>query len=109
MIGYIAAEAIPVDFITPTAISGSMPPGLANHAATVALFGKPSNECLNWIDEHERITDRQRGMVLATHCRPSSMPYDGNLLARHSPNTSASYALRHKLFPAVSLPCVVTG
>jgi cutinase len=46
VIGYIAAEAIPVGFITPTAITGSMPPGLANHVATVALFGKPSNGCL---------------------------------------------------------------
>jgi hypothetical protein len=31
VIGYIAAEAIPVGFITPAAITGSMPPGLANH------------------------------------------------------------------------------
>jgi cutinase len=39
VIGYIAAEAIPVGFITPAAITGSMSPGLANHVAAVALFG----------------------------------------------------------------------
>ena len=39
--------------IPPAGITGSIPPGLANHVATVAMFGKPSNGCLNWIDDHE--------------------------------------------------------
>jgi hypothetical protein len=46
VIGYVTAEAIPVGFITPTAITGSMPPGLDNQVATVALFGKPNERVL---------------------------------------------------------------
>ena len=38
MIDYIAAEAIPVGFITPTAITGSMPPGLVNHDGYIRHF-----------------------------------------------------------------------
>jgi cutinase len=50
VIAYITADAIPAGFIPPAGITGPMPPGVANHVAAVALFGKPSNGFLNRID-----------------------------------------------------------
>jgi cutinase len=50
VIAYITADAIPVGFTPPTGITGPMPPGVADHVAAVALFGKPSNGFLNSID-----------------------------------------------------------
>jgi len=50
VIAYITADAIPAGFTPPAGITGPMPPGVANHVAAVALFGKPSNGFLNSID-----------------------------------------------------------
>lgn len=50
VIGYITADAIPAGFTPPAGISGPLPPGIADHVAAVALFGKPSNGFLNSID-----------------------------------------------------------
>ena len=50
VIAYITADAIPAGFIPPAGITGPLPPGVADHVAAVALFGKPSNGFLNSID-----------------------------------------------------------
>src|ERR1700720_1529448 len=50
VIGYITADAIPAGFTPPAGITGPLAPGVADHVAAVALFGKPSNGFLNSID-----------------------------------------------------------
>jgi cutinase len=50
VIGYITADAIPAGFTPPPGITGPMPPGVADHVAAVALFGKPSNGFLQTIN-----------------------------------------------------------
>jgi cutinase len=50
VIGYITADAIPAGFTPPAGITGPMPPSVADHVATVALFGKPSNGFLQTIN-----------------------------------------------------------
>jgi cutinase len=50
VIGYITADAIPAGFTPPAGITGPLPPGVADHVAAVALFGRPSNGFLNSID-----------------------------------------------------------
>jgi cutinase-like protein len=50
VIGYITADAIPPGFTLPPGITGPMPPGVADHVAAVALFGKPSNGFLQTIN-----------------------------------------------------------
>jgi cutinase len=49
---YITADSIPPGYALPDGISGPMPPNVAQHVATVALFGKPSNGFLNLIDHN---------------------------------------------------------
>jgi cutinase len=43
VIGYITEDAVPPGFTLPAGITGPMPPEVADHVASVALFGKPSN------------------------------------------------------------------
>jgi cutinase len=50
VIGYITEDAIPAGFTLPAGITGPMPPGVADHVAAAALFGKPSTGFLNGID-----------------------------------------------------------
>jgi cutinase len=50
VIGYITEDAVPTGFTLPAGITGPMPPGVADHVAAVALFGKPSNGFLQSID-----------------------------------------------------------
>jgi cutinase len=47
---YITADDVPPGYTLPPGINGPMPPGTANHVATVALFGKPSNGFLDIVD-----------------------------------------------------------
>ena len=49
VIAYITADAVPAGFTLPPGITGPMPAEVANHVATVALFGKPSNGFLQTI------------------------------------------------------------
>ena len=49
VIAYITADAVPAGFTLPAGITGPMPPEVADHVATVALFGKPSNGFLQTI------------------------------------------------------------
>jgi cutinase len=50
VIAYITADAVPAGFTLPAGITGPMPPGVADHVAAVALFGKPSNGFLQRVD-----------------------------------------------------------
>jgi len=49
---YITADDVPPGYTLPPGINGPMPPGTANHVATVALFGKPSNGFLDIVDRN---------------------------------------------------------
>ncbi len=50
VVSYITADSIPDGYPLPPGIDGPLPPSTANHVATVALFGKPSNGFLNLVD-----------------------------------------------------------
>lgn len=47
---YMTADSVPPGYTLPDGVSGPLPPNVAQHVATVALFGKPSNGFLNLID-----------------------------------------------------------
>jgi cutinase len=47
VMGYVTSDRIPDGYTPPPGITGPMAPTLANHVAAVALFGKPSNGCLD--------------------------------------------------------------
>lgn len=49
VIAYLTADAVPAGFTLPAGLTGPMPPEVADHVATVALFGKPSNGFLQSI------------------------------------------------------------
>jgi len=50
VMGYVTAAAIPPGYAVPPAITGPMPPEVADHVAAVALFGEPSPRFLNRIN-----------------------------------------------------------
>ncbi|MGX9788249.1 cutinase family protein [Mycobacterium sp. MMS18-G62] len=50
VIGYITEEAVPPGFSLPAGITGPMPASVADHVASVALFGKPSSGFLQTIN-----------------------------------------------------------
>lgn len=43
VMGYLTANAIPAGYTAPDGITGPLPSEVADHVATVALFGKPSS------------------------------------------------------------------
>ena len=52
VVSYITADSVPDGYPLPPGITGPLPPSTANHVATVALFGKPSNGFLNLVDRN---------------------------------------------------------
>ena len=50
VIGYITEDAVPDGFTLPAGITAPMPPGVANHVAAVALFGKPQSGFLQTLN-----------------------------------------------------------
>ena len=49
---YITTDNVPDGYALPAGITGPLPPNVANHVATVALFGKPSNGFLDLVDRN---------------------------------------------------------
>jgi cutinase len=49
---YITTDKVPDGYALPPGINGPLPPSVANHVSTVALFGKPSNGFLDLIDRN---------------------------------------------------------
>jgi cutinase len=49
---YITTDNVPDGYALPPGITGPLPPNVANHVATVALFGKPSNGFLDLVDRN---------------------------------------------------------
>ena len=49
---YITTDNVPDGYALPPGITGPLPPNVANHVATVALFGKPSNGFLELVDRN---------------------------------------------------------
>jgi cutinase len=49
VVAYTTEDAVPNGFTLPAGITGPMPPGVADHVAAVALFGKPSSGFLQQI------------------------------------------------------------
>jgi cutinase len=47
VIGYVTADAVPAGFTPPPGITGPMAPDVADHIASIVLFGKPSAELLS--------------------------------------------------------------
>jgi cutinase len=47
---YTTTDSVPAGYALPPGISGPLPPSTANHVATVALFGRPSNGFLDLVD-----------------------------------------------------------
>lgn len=52
VVGYVTADKIPDGYTPPPGLSGPMAPEIAKHVAAVALFGKPSNGFLNFVDRN---------------------------------------------------------
>ncbi|MGY4709605.1 cutinase family protein [Mycolicibacterium sp. CBM1] len=50
VVGYVTSDKIPDGYTLPPGLSGPMAPEIAKHVAAVALFGKPSNGFLNFVD-----------------------------------------------------------